>query len=92
MRSATRAPEGDIRKTSFRLPEALLDAVSRVVERGEAETQTAFVERALRHELASIRRKELSGAYAAAAQDEAFREEMGAVEEEFDGAVSDGLD
>ncbi len=91
MRAVAQAPGGEIRKTSFRLPEELLDAVARAVERGEAESQTAFVERALRHELASLRRSELREAYAAAARDERFREEAETLDREFDPAVGDGL-
>jgi Arc/MetJ-type ribon-helix-helix transcriptional regulator len=91
MSPVAHAPAGEIRKTSFRLPEELLDAVARAVERGEVESQTAFVERALRHELASLRRSELREAYAAAARDERFREEAETLGREFDPAVGDGL-
>jgi len=91
MSTITQARDGKTRKTSFRLPEALLDAVADAVERQEAESQTAFVERALRHELASVRRRQLREAYAAAARDEDYLEEMGALDEEFEGALSDGL-
>jgi Arc/MetJ-type ribon-helix-helix transcriptional regulator len=91
MARGTRTTGGALRKTSFRLPGALLDSVARVVREGEAESQTAFVERALRRELASIRRQELRDAYAAAARDAGFVEDVETLAKEFDGTVADGL-
>ena len=55
------------KKPGYQLPEALVRAVKDAVDQGAAESQNAFVERALIRELQEARRRRLYDAYAAAA-------------------------
>lgn len=81
----------EMRKTSVRLPASLLDDVREAVERGDAKTQTEFMQQALRHELQALRRKRLRSAYQAASNDEAFMRDMEATTRDFEVTSSDGL-
>lgn len=92
MPSSTQGRTDESRKTSVRLPADLLDAVQEAVERGDAETQTALIERALRRELAVLRRERLRSAYEAASRDEAFMQAMESTTRDFEGTTADGLD
>jgi hypothetical protein len=67
------------------------EAVKQAVEGGAAENQNAFVERALIRELKEIRRQRVYDAYARAAADPAFVEDMRSIGSSFETATSDGL-
>jgi hypothetical protein len=70
----------------------VVDAVRRAVDAGAAESQNAFVERALVRELRELRRQRVYDAYAEAAADPAFRAEMRDARTDFDSAAGDGLE
>ncbi|MFN2384117.1 MAG: hypothetical protein ABR559_07630 [Gemmatimonadota bacterium] len=88
--SASRATQPR-KKPGYQLPEALVLAVKEAVERGAAESQNAFVERALVRELRETRRRHLESAYAEAAADPEFLEDMRSIIEAYDCAAGDGL-
>jgi hypothetical protein len=67
------------------------EAVKEAVEEGAAESQNAFVERALIRELKELRRQRVYDAYARAAADAAFMEDMRSITSAFETATSDGL-
>jgi metal-responsive CopG/Arc/MetJ family transcriptional regulator len=73
----------DTARTTVTLPRALLDAADREVRRGAAATRNALIARALRHELAAARRKEIDAAYAQLADDREATAESLQVAEEF---------
>lgn len=79
------------KKPGYQLPEALVLAVKDAVEQGAAESQNAFVERALVRELRVSRLRRLESAYAAAASDPEFLEDMRSTTEAYDCAAGDGL-
>ncbi len=66
-------------KPGYRLHQSVIDAVRAAVEQGAAESQSAFVERALLRELSELRRQRLYAAYAEAAADPEFLADMKAV-------------
>ena len=80
-----------VRKPGWQIRASIAEAVRRAVESGEAESQNAFVERAIVRELQESRRKRVYAAYAEAASDPAFLEDMNAVTRAFEATVSDGL-
>ncbi|HET9983430.1 MAG TPA: hypothetical protein VFQ38_07575 [Longimicrobiales bacterium] len=61
------------------------------VEAGAAESQNAFVERALIRELREIRRQRVYDAYAQAAADPVFMEDMRSTTAAFEATTGDGL-
>jgi hypothetical protein len=61
------------------------------VEEGAAESQNAFVERALVRELRELRRRRVYDAYAAAAEDTSYMAEMAQVSREFEPMSGDGF-
>jgi hypothetical protein len=65
--------------------------VRQAVEQGAAESQNAFVEKALVRELRELRRRRVYDAYAEAAADPEFVGEMKGLEEDFDSMTADGL-
>ncbi len=71
--------------------QSVVEAVREAVEKGAAESQNAFVERALVRELQELRRQRLYDAYARAAADPVFMEEMRSTSETFEAAAGDGL-
>lgn len=71
---------------------SVADAVRQAVDEGAAESQNAFVERALVRELRELRRRRVYNAYAAAAGDPSFTAEVEDVTREFDPATGDGLE
>lgn len=70
----------------------MAEAVKKAVEEGAAESQNAFVERALVRELRELRRRRVYEAYARAASDPAFVAEMKAVTGSFDPVLGEGLE
>jgi hypothetical protein len=66
-------------------------AVKEAVAGGAAESQNAFVERALLRALKELRRQRVYDAYAAAAADPLFMEDMRSTTAAFDVATADGL-
>ena len=71
---------------------SVADAVRQAVDEGAAESQNAFVERALVRELRDLRRRRVYDAYAVAAEDPSFTAEMEEVTREFQPTAGDGLE
>lgn len=89
---ARRSTKDDpLKKTGFQIRRSVLQGVRDAVEEGAADSQNAFVERALVRELREIRRRRVYEAYAEAADDPAFREDMSSTSNAFDATVGDGL-
>jgi hypothetical protein len=80
-----------LRKTGWQVRQSVADAVREAVANGAADSQNAFVERALIRELRELRRQRVYAAYAEAAADPVFEAEMGAVSAAWDDTVGDGL-
>ncbi len=85
------APGDRPRKTGWQVRSSVAEAVKQAVESGAAESQNAFVERALVRELRELRRQRVYDSYAEAASDPAFREDMAEVTDAFGPAVGEGL-
>jgi hypothetical protein len=79
------------RKTGWQVRSSVAEAVKQAVQEGAAESQNAFVERALVRELRALRRQRVYEAYAAAAKDPAFVADMARVSQDLEPAVGDGL-
>lgn len=79
------------RKTGYQIRHSVVKAVREAVERGAAESQNAFVERALIRELKELRRRRVYEAYADAARDPDFMEDMGPTTEAYEQTAEDGL-
>ena len=92
VRRRRRTTKDPLKKTGFQLRQSLVEAIKHVVEEGAAESQNAFVERAIMKELQEVRRQRVYAAYAEAAADETFMSEMSVVSEIVDRTGSDGLD
>lgn len=80
------------RKAGYQIRTSVFVAVREAVESGAAESQNAFVERALIRELKELRRRRLYEEYGAAARDAAFLDDMRAVQDAFKPATGDGLE
>lgn len=80
------------RKPGWQVRSSVADAVRQAVDEGAAESQNAFVERALVRELRELRRRRVYEAYAAAAEDPSFTTEMEEVTREFEATAGDGLE
>lgn len=92
VRTPSRRHSNDpMRKTGWQVHSSVADAVKSAVEAGAAESQNAFVERALIREIREVRRQRVYAAYAAAAEDGHFMSEMTEVSDAYDVAASDGL-
>src|SRR4051812_19727604 len=78
-------------KTSISIRADVLEAARVIVKAGEAENLSALIEEALEEKVKRTRRAALYEAYAEAAGDEAFADDMGSVSRAFDHAVGDGL-
>lgn len=79
------------RKTGWQVRASIADAVRQAVEAGAAESQNAFVERALIEHLRELRKARVYESYAAAAADPAFVEASKRVAAAFDPTAGDGL-
>ena len=86
-----RSGRDPLRKTGWQVRQSVADAVREAVEAGAAESQNALVERALVRELKAVRRKRVYEAYASAAADPVFMEEMRATASVFEVTAGDGL-
>jgi len=83
---------GDPRqKTGYQLRRSVVLAVREAVREGAAESQNAFVERALTRELESLRRDRLYAAYAEAARDPLFQDDMESTTAGYERTAADGL-
>lgn len=80
------------RKPGWQVRSSVADAVRQAVDEGAAESQNAFVERALVRELRELRRRRVYDAYAAAAEDPSFAAEVAEVTREFEPTAGDGLE
>lgn len=90
-RAGDAAPVDRPRKTGWQVRSSVAEAVRQAVEAGAAESQNAFVERAVVRELRELRRQRVYDSYAQAALDPAFREDMADVTRAFAPAVGEGL-
>lgn len=91
-RSALRSAAIDSpRKTGWQVRSSVADAVKQAVEAGAAESQNAFVERALIRELRELRRRRVYKSYATASADPIFMKEMREVTGAFDRFAGEGL-
>jgi len=79
------------RKTGWQVRSSVADAVRQAVEEGAAESQNAFVEKALIRELRELRRRRVYDAYAEAASDPAFLGDIKRVTDAFASTIDDGL-
>lgn len=79
------------RKTGWQVRSSVADAVKQAVEKGTAESQNAFVERALVRELHELRRQHVYDAYAEAASDPLFLTDMEGVTRDLESVAADGL-
>ncbi len=79
------------KKTGYQLRLSVVIAVREAVRDGAAESQNAFVERALIRELRELRRGRVYDAYSEAARDPLFLEDMRSSEAAYDPAAGDGL-
>lgn len=70
-------------RTTLALPAELLEATDRAVGGGRARSRNEFVARALRHELAMERRREIDASFAEMARDPEIYQEALQVAEEF---------
>jgi hypothetical protein len=80
-----------LRKTGWQVRQSVAEAVKDAVEHGAAESQNAFVERALIRELRELRRQRVYAAYADAAADPHFMADVDSISAAFDRTVGDGL-
>ena len=78
-------------KLSFSLHPDVVSAIKRAVRDGRAESASAFVELAIRERLRWTRRQSLHNAYAEAARDPAFVEDVEETVRAFDATTADGL-
>ena len=78
-------------KTGYQIRRSVVLAVREAVRDGGAESQNAFVERALIRELKELRKTALSTAYAEAARDLVFMKDMEVTDAAWDPTASDGL-
>ncbi|HET6343106.1 MAG TPA: hypothetical protein VFG78_13090 [Gemmatimonadota bacterium] len=81
-----------LKKTGYQIRLSVAQAVREAVDGGAAESQNAFVERALLRELSEIRRRQVYEAYAEAAGDPAFLEDMGDATGAYEASAGDGLE
>jgi len=79
------------RKAGWQVRSSVADAVKRAVEQGAAESQNAFVERALIQELRAMRQRRVYEAYAAAMSDPDFTSDLEHIGRAFEAAASDGF-
>lgn len=79
------------KKTGYKLRLSVVMAVRDAVREGAAESEDAFVERALIRELKEIRRGRVYDAYGEAARDLLFLEDMQSTTAAYDPATGDGL-
>jgi hypothetical protein len=86
--SASKDPR---QKTGYQLRRSVVLAVRDAVHDGAAESQNAFVERALIRELQQLRKEKLASAYEEAVRDPAFMQEMHGMDAEWDVTSADGL-
>ncbi len=80
------------RKVGWQVSQSVARAVKEAVESGAAESQNAFVEESLRLRLKELRREQVYAAYAQAAADPVFMEDMRTLNDAFDVTLRDGLD
>lgn len=90
-RAGDAAPTDRPRKTGWQVRSSVAEAVKQAVAAGAADSQNAFVEKALVRELRELRRQRVYDSYAEAASDPAFREDMAEVTEAFEPAIGEGF-
>ena len=71
------------RKVTYSLPEGLVNDIARVVSEGAAPSYSAFVEEALTDAVKSARERALANAFADAASDPVFLDDIDAVMDDF---------
>lgn len=78
-------------RTSLSLRADILEAAKEIVQLGQAENLSAFVESAVEEKVRRTKRAALYAAYEEAAQDGAFQQAMAAVSRDFGNSETDGL-
>lgn len=91
IRRRRRGGQARMERTSLSLRADVLEAAKEVVQTGEAENLSAFVEQAIEEKLRRSKRQALYAAYQEAARDPEFMADMDEVTREFSVADSDGL-
>jgi hypothetical protein len=85
------SPSDPPRKAGWQVRSSVVEAVRQAVDEGAAESQNAFVERALIRELRELRRRRVYEAYAEAAADPVFLRDVEAVSKGFEPTTDEGL-
>lgn len=78
-------------RTTVTLPQELLEATDRAVQEGQAKSRNELVARALRHELAALRRSAIDAAFAEMAEDRGYQAEAREILGEFEQADVEAL-
>lgn len=78
-------------KPGWQVPTWDSDAVRRAVADGAADSQNAFVERALLRELRQLRRRRVYDDYTEAAADPVFQEDLRKITAAFEPSLDEGL-
>lgn len=78
-------------RTSLSLRADILEAAKEIVQLGQAENLSAFVESAVEEKVRRTKRAALYAAYEEAAQNDAFQQTMAAVSDDFRSSETDGL-
>ena len=89
--SSTTKKSDPRQKTGYQVRRSVVVAVREAVREGAAESQNAFVERALTRELEALRRDRLYAAYAEAARDPVFTKDMESTTAAYEPTAADGL-
>lgn len=70
-------------RTTLTLPAELLEATDQAVQSGKAKSRNEFVARALRRELAALKRAEIDAAFAQMGNDAEYQAEAKMISQEF---------
>ncbi|MFN2563536.1 MAG: hypothetical protein ABR499_00825 [Gemmatimonadaceae bacterium] len=80
-----------LKKATFQIHASVVDAIKAAVQAGVAPSANALVEEAVKDKLRELRRARVYQAYAEAAQDPAFNEDVEDTTRAFEGTTADGL-
>ena len=78
-------------KVTYQLDAEVLQAVRQAVDAGEARTMSEFVQAALEHRLAELRKSTIRANIRAACADPLFREDVGEVQAAYEASSHDGM-
>jgi hypothetical protein len=80
-----------LKKATFQIHASIVDAIRTAVQAGVAPSANALVEEAVKDKLRELRRARVYQAYAEAARDPAFIEDLDATTRAFEATTADGL-